>query len=60
MTRIKIENLPKDMKISKEEMKSIMGGKISTFRLVVGTVWSWIAGPPREDTPDNAVVGVRG
>jgi len=26
MTKIKIEDLPKDMKISKEELKNVMGG----------------------------------
>ena len=30
MARIKIEDLPKDMKISKEEMKNVVGGALST------------------------------
>ena len=34
MARIKIEDLPKDMKISKEEMKNVVGGAlISNERL---------------------------
>ena len=30
MARIKIEDLPKDMKISKEEMKKVVGGALIT------------------------------
>ncbi len=31
MARIKIEDLPKDMKISKEEMKKVVGGALITY-----------------------------
>lgn len=30
MAKIKIEDLPEDMKISKEEMKKILGGQLIT------------------------------
>ena len=52
MARIKIENLPKNVNIGKEEMKSIMGGQ-STLQWLCAKVCSWIDLPswlaPQED-----------
>jgi type VI protein secretion system component Hcp len=45
MARIKIKDLPKDMKISKEELKRIKGGAFDSFLKIEGT--------PGESTDDK-------
>ena len=45
MARMKINDLHKDMKISKEEMKTVVGGAVDTFLKIDGI--------PSESTDDK-------
>ena len=39
MARMKIKDLPKDMKISKEEMQMVVGGAVNTFLKIDSIPW---------------------
>ena len=48
MARIKIKDLPKDMKVSKDEMRKIMGGLELGLR---SSIITYSASPPTFGTP---------
>ncbi len=59
MARIKIKDLPKDMKISKEEMKKVVGGALIPYdRLRPFSTSASLLSKLSEDE-DNAVSGCR-
>ena len=55
MARIKIKDLPKDMKISKEEMKRIMGGLDAISILTDGSIRRESSGYEMSYSQTNAV-----
>jgi len=46
MVRIRIKDLPKDMRISKEELKRIKGGAFGSFLRLEGTSQTWMPPEP--------------
>ncbi len=55
MTRIKIKDLPKDMKVSREEMKKIFGGTISVKQPYLQTGYYLGSDPYVINDPSPAV-----
>lgn len=54
--RIEIKDLPKNMKVSEEEMKKIMGGSI-------GGIWAWLMDKFGDDSwsdSGGSACGIRG
>jgi hypothetical protein len=54
--RIKINDLPEDKKVSREEMKKVMGGSL------IGKIWKWMGGGGGtcDAGPTTGAVGTRG